>query len=396
MGRRFVQQRIYCRFSLVTAALLIGGSLGTAGSGWACTIPVFRYALERWEADRLLVVVYHDGALSAEDDAAARKLAASSRLVGGPLNIEVLRYDVSADSPPRLVGVQPPKDQPLPWVEIRAPLDSVNSTVRWQGPLAEVVGRQDIFDSPARGEIVRRLLAGHSAVWLAVAPEGQEKQQSEKLQALLDSFSKELVLPQGIGLPGSELYASIPLEIRFSVVSVAHSDPAEQAFFKQLASAAAEWKTDAAYAIPVFGRLRALEVFPMADVDELLIRDVSEFLCGACSCQVKQANPGFDLLASVTWEERLFSGALPEGVAPESSAAMAAAANSEVTQYVAIPEGRGSAAKEQTPAEARKAGPEPRKNIPDGMSHRTSQFLLVLAVVALLGGIVGVVLLKKR
>ena len=42
---------------------LIGGSLACA-----CTIPVFRYALERWESDHFLVIVYHDGQLTTEQD----------------------------------------------------------------------------------------------------------------------------------------------------------------------------------------------------------------------------------------------------------------------------------------------------------------------------------------
>ena len=32
----------------------------------ACTIPVFRYALERWELDTFDVLIYHKGPLSAE------------------------------------------------------------------------------------------------------------------------------------------------------------------------------------------------------------------------------------------------------------------------------------------------------------------------------------------
>ena len=37
-----------------------------------------------------------------------------------------------------------------------------------------------------------------------------------------------------------------------------------------------------------------------------LIHDLTEFLCGACSCQVKEQNPGFDLLLSTNWAEALF------------------------------------------------------------------------------------------
>ena len=58
--------------------------------------------------------------------------------------------------------------------------------------------------------------------------------------------------------------------------------------------------------VPVFGRGRALEVIPADQLDAGLIEDLTLFLCGACSCQVKERNPGFDLLMSADWEHELF------------------------------------------------------------------------------------------
>jgi hypothetical protein len=186
-------------------------------------------------------------------------------------------------------------------------------------------------------------LKGDSAVWLLVAPEEQLKDLSQQLQAKLDAATPALTLPQGIGLPGSELYSEIPLEIRFSVLPVSNSDAKEQTFLKMIGSAAEEWRTDTAYLIPVFGRCRALEVFPYADANEALIEDVGNFLCAACSCRVKQANPGFDLLASVNWNERLFGESIPEELRESAKATDAVAgknreANSP-TNFLAIPAG---------------------------------------------------------
>jgi hypothetical protein len=58
--------------------------------------------------------------------------------------------------------------------------------------------------------------------------------------------------------------------------------------------------------VPIFGRGRALEVIPASRVDEGLIGDLTAFLCGACSCQVKERNPGFDLLMVADWQQQLF------------------------------------------------------------------------------------------
>jgi hypothetical protein len=290
--------------------VIVCGSLASA-----CTVPVFRYALERWESDRLLVIVFHSGALSPAQDQAVSGLAQRSSLIGGPLNIELLRYDVTAPADEKFSGVQPPDDnQPLPWIQIHGASKGRQTAIRWQGPLAEAIEQPGLFDSPARGEIVRRMLKGDSAVWLLVAPEEQLKDLCEQLQTKLAAATPTLALPQGIGLPGSELYSQIPLEIRFSVLPISHSDAKEQTFLKMVGSSTEEWRADAAYVIPVFGRCRALEVFPYADANEALIEDVGNFLCAACSCRVKQANPGFDLLASVNWNERLFGESVPEEI----------------------------------------------------------------------------------
>jgi hypothetical protein len=321
---------------------ILGGSLASA-----CTVPVFRYALERWESDRLLVVVFHAGALTPAQDLAVSELAQRSSLVGGPLNIDVLRYDVAAPPDAKLSDLQPPADNhPLPWIRIHGASKGRQTAIRWQGPLAEAIEQPGLFDSPARGQIVQRMLKGDSAVWLLVAPAEQLKGLSEQLQAKLEAATPTLTLPQGIGLPGSELYSQIPLEIRFSVLPVSHTDVKEQTFLTMVGSAAEEWRTDAAYVIPVFGRCRALEVFPYGDANEALIEDVGNFLCAACSCRVKQANPGFDLLATVNWNQRLFGESIPEELraATEGNDAIGASRVSNPTpEYLAIATGNEEA-----------------------------------------------------
>jgi hypothetical protein len=70
--------------------------------------------------------------------------------------------------------------------------------------------------------------------------------------------------------------------------------------------------------MPVFGRGRALEVIPAAQLNGPLIRDLTAFLSAACSCQVKEQNPGFDLLMNVAWQTELFGD---DGVIPPASTA---------------------------------------------------------------------------
>jgi hypothetical protein len=349
----FHAPRLRLASTVLACWAVIGVSLASA-----CTIPVFRYALERWESDRFLVIVYDDGRLTADENSEIEELAQRSSIAGGPLNIEVIRYGLNATSPPKLLDVQPPSaDRPLPWVEVRSRLNQTRTALRWQGSLAEAIALPGLFDSPARQEIVRRILSGHSSVWLLIAPEEQAHRLSEQLQSSLDGVTSELTLPQGIGLPGSELYASIPLEIRYSVLPVSHTDPKEQQFLKWLAALAPKWRTDTAYVVPVFGRCRALDVFPYAEADVPLIEDVASFVCGACSCQVKQANPGFDLLASVNWEQRLFGESILHGTGglAQPSGDLTPSGPPDSPEYLAIPAGNQQALTSQSKRATEKA-----------------------------------------
>jgi len=53
----------------IVIILLAGSLIGITRSACACTVPVFRYSLERWPADPYGIFVLHGGDLSAEDNA---------------------------------------------------------------------------------------------------------------------------------------------------------------------------------------------------------------------------------------------------------------------------------------------------------------------------------------
>jgi hypothetical protein len=57
--------------------------------------------------------------------------------------------------------------------------------------------------------------------------------------------------------------------------------------------------------VPVFGQGRALCALEGQDISAQSIEDVARFLTSACSCQVKQLNPGYDLLVKAEWRSIL-------------------------------------------------------------------------------------------
>src|SRR5262249_42605094 len=54
---------------------------------------------------------------------------------------------------------------------------------------------------------------------------------------------------------------------------------------------------------PIFGRGRALCSLEGKALAAKDIEEAARFLCGACSCQVKELNPGVDLLIAADWDE---------------------------------------------------------------------------------------------
>ena len=103
--------------SKVGLGLLV--SLGMAcGMAWACSVPVFRYALERWPADAYEVILFHRGPLTSEHQALARDLDPEGGEGPSPANLEVRRVDLNADPAAEMVELkkQIPADLPLPAV----------------------------------------------------------------------------------------------------------------------------------------------------------------------------------------------------------------------------------------------------------------------------------------
>ena len=56
---------------------------------------------------------------------------------------------------------------------------------------------------------------------------------------------------------------------------------------------------------PIFGRGRVLCALSGPNINASGLAECATFLSGACSCQVKELNPGVDLLMHVNWDELL-------------------------------------------------------------------------------------------
>ncbi len=263
-------------------------------SAFACNVPVFRYALERWKSDPYELVIINSHEVSPADRQVIDSLSANLKV-----SFEKQGKGESAH------------------VQLRTRFGD-RHLMAWQGSLDELA-TAPLLQSPVRTELAGRLLAGDSVVWLLVRSNDDDR--TDAIRKLLTgsfaTLAQRVSLPDGIGVPGSELYSEIPLLMKFSLIEIDPADEQEVVLFQLLTSIQSEsYSAGEPLLVPVFGRGRALEVIPGKIMTESLIEDLTLFLSGACSCQVKERNPGFDLPMSVNWESELFG---EDGESPPES-----------------------------------------------------------------------------
>jgi hypothetical protein len=371
--------------------LRLGLRLGLSRTGWllltasvvlalsaaaiACNVPVFRFALERWRADPYRAVLFHRGPLSDEQRDQIRELEEQQDT--SQLNLELRLVDAdqldetaeesAADA--ALLAAHESAQLPLLVVQYPAHL-SIDKPV-WGGGL----DRQSIVrltDSPVRQELVRRLAAGQTAVWLLL--ESGNASDDDAAAALLEeelvSLEKDLKLPELTTAPEDNLLADLPLAVDFSLLRVPRND-AEQALVAMLIGCEPDLaeRTDP-MVFPVFGRGRALLPLIGAGITARNVHDSAQFLVGPCSCEVKELNPGFDLLLAADWDSLLSSTGIP--LAPAAAATKLPAE----PELVPIPSGAASTNAESStsePASAAAASPEAPQAASDN-SHRTLLF----------------------
>lgn len=248
--------------------------LSWVGFAEACTIPVFRYALDRWPSEpwRLEIPTH---AFTTEPLATElRNLGATS-----PLNLEAS------------VGEGTSK--------LAFPGDGA---VAWQAEKFTETDWNDMTESPARRELARRILAGESAVWVIVSDSLEDP-----VLALLNkrlSFLEAAIPPPVVDPndPESQLGPGPELKLKYSTLAIKANDAAERFTIPMLAG---PHLVPAPFTALVFGRGRVLGAWPTAELNDEFVEQTILYLVKACTCQAKAQNPGWDLLMQVDWDAAL-------------------------------------------------------------------------------------------
>ncbi|MFO1486437.1 MAG: hypothetical protein U1F71_23950 [Verrucomicrobiaceae bacterium] len=258
----------------------------SASAAECCTIPVFRFALDRWEADKFHLVLPP----SMSQDTAIQDLLRPLR-ANGKANLDFATSRNEAQ-----------KDAVL--LYSRASDKQV-----WSGKLDQTT-LNAVLDSPARQKLIQQILAGDSIIWV-IADTGSplDTAEVERVEKRLRFLEQVASLPiQDPNDPDSQLGPGPPLKLKFTTLRLKRNDPAEQLLLRMLAGPRGDFDpTTTSFAAAVFGRGRVLGAWPLAILDDESLEDASMFLVGRCGCRLKNESPGWDILLNLDWEKALTS-----------------------------------------------------------------------------------------
>ena len=279
--------------AIATVTLIV---VATTSLAIACSVPVFRYALEHWRPDPYVVFVFHSGDLTKEQQAVVDLMqpkGANGNLVA---NVLVNVIDVDADSDPITLQIRQdnPSDQ-LPWMVVLSPPKWGPAQTTWQGEFTTNSAAM-VLDSP------------ESVVWVLLEC-GRKEEDDNAFNVLTTELKK---LETKIKLPeieeedlGDLSVAPDALKVVFSAIRISRDDEKERALVEMLLRVEPdlleEPQVSQPMAFPVFGRGRALYALVGKGIAPDVIEEASVFLTGGCQCTVKAQNPGVDLIMNVDW-----------------------------------------------------------------------------------------------
>lgn len=300
------------RFATFLTALVLT-ALGTATLAIACDTPVYRYAMYRWLPAPYEVYLFHDGTIDESGQAVQQALQQYGEREGAAANVVFLPVNLAED--PELNTVPP--DVKKAWddrPEKKTPAYLMASPVGMQVPVSDLTADQieAMVDSPLRQQLGKQLESGAAGVFVLLT--GKDEEANKKARAAIqkvveDVNSGEVSLyqapPAMFGAPVEEPGTDDagPPATQVAMLEVARDDPQEAWVRKYLLALEPDLPARTEPMVfTVYGRGRAVfSCLGEGIVADNLVMDV-EFITGACSCTVKEQNPGVDLLMAYDWE----------------------------------------------------------------------------------------------
>ena len=305
------------KFTKVNALILFGlAFLSIVSVVMACNIPVFRYALERWYPDYYRCYVFYRGELDPAAKELATEIDKKYTVNGVPCNIACTFVDLGKKHPDSVMKIydEHVKGTQLPVMVVSTPenYDSPEK-VFWVKKFSKGSLMQ-IIDSPVRVDLYEKIMHGDSAVWVLFTCGDEEKDNAARLalDATISNLNATCEMPEGVipaddnavqGYNEDKLELSVPLKISFSSLEVSQKDTAEEFLVEIMKVSSPEMKDviDEPFIAPVFGQGRVAAVIAKEDMISENMNYLGYYISGACSCQAKAQNIGFDLLMLGDW-----------------------------------------------------------------------------------------------
>ncbi|MCD6303969.1 MAG: hypothetical protein J7M21_03285, partial [Planctomycetes bacterium] len=207
------------------------------------------------------------------------------------------------------------------------------------------------IDSPARRDVAKKIIDGATAVWLLLesGDKARDDAAAKLLAAELKRVEAEIQVPDLSDAAWNDGAADKPpmLMISFPLIRLARSAEGEGLFVHMLMHTEPDLVkkyNDQPMVFAIFGQGRALWALVGEGINKENIDDVCAFLTGQCSCQIKDMNPGVDLLMAANWyaafEDAPVTPQLPDLIGPAEV----------VTASVAEPNAGGAATASTRPA----------------------------------------------
>ncbi len=312
---------------MMKVLLTILFAFGVSQSAVACNVPVFRYALERWQAASYRLLLIKKGELSVDEQKALKHL--DGYLDPNSANwCNVRLFDVDLKE---LDQVPEIKKYAATFKTSRfillLPGEYRNNAVIADFPITKKA-IDELVSSPVREDILKRIMKGTTATWvlLECGDKAKDDAAEKRLQAAVKRANELIELPEGVAVAGedkevdaiNQLQSSVPLRIHFEMLRLKKDNERETLFRKLLMSVEADLHklTDKPIAIPIFGRGRALYAFVGDGISEDNVLEACGYLSGPCSCQVKDQNPGIDLVFAKNWDHLVIDDVIVERELP--------------------------------------------------------------------------------
>ena len=232
------------------AALVVVSVWGVAAEVAACSVPVFRYALERWERDEYRLIVASQGELPPDHQKRMGELKNQSYQEDGFINLTAYSIDVTDEENAEILKSYPVlKDITEPTACLLYPRGAYLPIIILQEPFSADTVKK-LSTSSFVEDLTLEILSGMSALWVLV-DSGNKELDDKAYQVLVDRLNilgEEMELPAGVietsgnitgGMTEEDIRADfdlanflqsgIPLKIGFAVKRLA-KDQAEPVF----------------------------------------------------------------------------------------------------------------------------------------------------------------------